>query len=312
MSFSLSGSASKSSSKTSSNSVTTKDVPAWLQTQIQGQAGKINELGGVDPASYVAGADPLQVKAGAMAAGLNGNPAAFGAARDATSGVLGKDAFQFGDAPKVEAASGLDNLSSWYNPFEKQVIDASAADFDHNAAMGRAQRDLDMAGQGGFAGSGAALTTTLGDDASSRARASLLSGLRAQGFNTAAGFSSQDADRTQQARMTNAGFQQQQERSRFDASQAHDATQLSGAGQLAGLATAEDANTRANTDALFNTGAGLREIEGQKLTAPLDLNAWVNQQFGTLNGEMFVGQTTNATGTSKGKSMTIGASGGYG
>jgi hypothetical protein len=294
MSFTFGGSASKSSG-TSSNtsnvvthSTTTPDVPTWLQDQTKAQSANIARLGSLDPSSLVAGANPLQTQAGNFAGSLTGtgNQNALDAVKGLDLGVAGNA------APTVRSQSAAAGLSKWYNPFQQNVIDTSAADFDHNAAMQHAQRTLDEAHSGAFGGSGAAIATTMGDDNSDRARASLLAGLRTTGFNDAASNSQQDAARAQSASADNANLAMQQQ-----------AQQLTAGQNIIANNNGNDANNRANLDAMFATGAGLHAIDQAKLSAPLDLQAWANSQFGTLPSNLFVGQTSDGTqtGVSSGK-----------
>lgn len=265
MSFTLGGNASKSSGKSSgtSNTVqhqtTTPNVPDWLQQQTVGQSGNIARLGGMDPYGLVAGVN--QQQAGGS------STAAYDAIKGLDLGVAGNA------SPTVRSQSAAAGLGRWQNPFQQQVIDTSAADFDHQAAMQHAQRTLDEAHSGAFGGSGAALATTMGDDNSDRARASLLAGLRSSGFDKAAANSQMDAGRAQEASAANANLAMQQQGLQLQAGQ----------------------NMTANLQQLFNQGNDLRAIEQQRLTAPLDLQAWANSQFGTLPSNLFVGNTTDGT-----------------
>jgi hypothetical protein len=265
MSFTFGGSASKSSgtssgtSNTTTNSTTNPNVPDWLQTQTQNQSANIAKLGSMDPYSLVAKADPLQA--------MGSNPATYGAIGGMQVGVTDNA------APTVRSQSAAAGLNRWINPFEQQVVDTSAADFDHNAAMQHAQRTLDEAHSGAFGGSGAAIATTMGDDNSDRARAALLSGLRSSGFDRAASNSQQDATRAQSASEANANLAIQQE----------------------GLQLQSGRDMAANLAQMFGQGTDLRAIQQQQLTAPLDLDAWMNSQFGTLPANLFVGQTTDGT-----------------
>jgi hypothetical protein len=295
MSFTFGGNASKSTgtSNTATNSTTTPNVPDWLQAQTQGQSANIAKLGQLDPNSLVAGANPLQTQAGAQAASLTGSPSTLSAVNGLDLGVAGNA------APTVRSQSAAAGLDRWQNPFQQQVIDTTSADFDHQAAMQHAQRTLDEAHSGAFGGSGAALATTMGDDNSDRARATLIAGLRSTGFDTAAANSQQDATRAQEASTANANLAMQQEGLQLQAGQ-----------NIAGNSTAYDANQRANLSSMFDTGTGLRAIDQQQLTAPLDLQAWVNSQFGTLPSNLFVGQTTNGTSDTKTTGSQVGVNAG--
>lgn len=272
MSFTFGGSASKSTGKsdTTTHQTATPDVPDWLQAQTVGQSQNIAKLGNMDPYGLVAKADPLQTYAS--------DPSKYDAINGLDLGVAGNA------APTVRSQSASAGLSKWYNPFQQQVIDSSAADFDHQAAIQHAQRTLDEAHSGAFGGSGAAIATTMGDDNSDRARASLLSGLRTTGFNTAATNAQQDATRAQSASSDNANLAMQQEQKQLDAGN----------------------NIIGNLGHMFDTGTDLRGITQQQLTAPLDLQAWANSQFGTLPSNLFVGQTTDGTSATKTAGSQVG------
>ena len=244
-----------------------------------GQSGNIARLGAMDPYSLVAG--PNEQQRGGS------STAAYDAIKGLNLGVAGNA------SPTVRSRSAAEGLNRWQNPFQQQVIDTSAADFDHQAAMQHAQRTLDEARSGAFGGSGAALATTMGDDNSDRARASLLAGLRSSGFDKAAANSQMDAGRAQDASAANANLAMQQQGLQLQAGQ----------------------NMTSNLQQLFNQGNDLRAIEQQHLTAPLDLQAWANSQFGTLPSNLFVGNTADGTSntvtTGKNSETKFGINGGF-
>lgn len=94
----------------------------------------------------------------------------------------------------VIAGRGIDGYQDYMNPFTNDVINASAADYDAGtdraANTMRARRDA----AGAFGDRSAVADAVFQADAA-RGRASLLSGLRAQGFDTAIGYSMADKDR---------------------------------------------------------------------------------------------------------------------
>lgn len=226
-----------SSTSTTRREVVTPTNPEWVTRNVQGLADRIGQLGGGDPYGLVAPASGLEqrAEAGAQALGRYGfgyDDAAgvarmangYGHAYDRAAGWL----HGVGDsqAPQVQAASLLDNLEAYYNPYRSQVTDAAMADFDAEAGRTRASQDLALASQGAFGGSGAAITRSLTEGELARARSSQLSNLLAGMFNTSAGLASQDADRRQQASVANAQFAGE-----------HAARQLQAAGALAGIAS---------------------------------------------------------------------------
>lgn len=309
MSISFGGSKSKSSSTSNSTSASnfnqtqtsTPNIPTWLQNQTTGQSANIAKLASADPFGYVAKANGMQTGAAAATTAMAGDKIAA-PAFDKFGGWGGDmtRAAAMAAPPTVQSASLLDGLSNYYNPFQSQVIDASAADFDHNAAMQHAQRTLDEANSGAFQGSGAALATTMGDDNSDRARASLLSGLRSQGFDAATALSGQDAQRRQDASSANAQLAAQQQALKMQGAAQLDKINTDYAGTQLATQTADQANQRANLAAMFDQGSQLHALDQQQATAPLDLQAWANSQFGTIPANLFVGNTTDASGASTG------------
>jgi hypothetical protein len=120
-------------------------------------------------------------------------PYAVAPDRLAIQGIAASPAEEYvGD---VTAKTGADFMDRYKDPYQKDVIDASLADYDVGVDRGlsglRASRDA----SGAF-GDRAALAdaTYLGD--SNRGRGLLVAGLNSQGFNTRAGYGMQDANRT--------------------------------------------------------------------------------------------------------------------
>jgi hypothetical protein len=128
-----------------------------------------------------------------------------------------------GEAP--QAASVLDRLSSYMTPFRDQVLAAAMDDYDAEAGRRRAAQDLELAGQGAFGGSGAALTRSLSEGELARGRNSRLAGLLDQMFTQGAGLASGDADRRQQASAAAAQLAQARDLQRAQLVQARDLEQ---------------------------------------------------------------------------------------
>lgn len=149
---------------------------ALAQAANAGQASSVN-LGGYDASGY----DPSLV------------------------GDLGQ--FMPNGVERIAGQSLLDNLPAYMNPYLSQVVDTTAADMDTQAGRIRAQQAADMARTGAFGGSRSAILGAQTEGELARARASTLSGLRSDAFNTATGLSNLDADRRQGAGMFNAGAQ---------------------------------------------------------------------------------------------------------
>src|SRR5439155_6316405 len=94
------------------------------------------------------------------------------------------------------------HINSYMNPYLDSVVKSSLADYDYSAGQQQAQDNLSLAGMDDtFGGSGGSLLRSMDNGQILRGRASLDSGLRSQGFNTALGAAQSDADRAQQARL---------------------------------------------------------------------------------------------------------------
>ena len=107
-------------------------------------------------------------------------------------------------ATDASAGSIYGNLNQFQNPYQQQVIDASLADFDHEAQVQQAQLEAQGAASGALGGSrfGIAQGELLADQG--RSRAQLDAGLRSQGFDTAANLAGQQAGFDQSANLFNA------------------------------------------------------------------------------------------------------------
>lgn len=282
-------------SKTSSTETTTPNLPDWFKTAQATGATNIAGLAGKDAATLVPGRDILQTKAAQAAGALNpgmNEGSAYG--MDKLKALIG---LQSQGAPTVSAASLLDNLSAYQNPYTRDVVDASLADFDQNAGKVRAQQALDLAGHGAFGGSGAPLTVSATEGELARARHMADAGLRSDAFNVGANLSSQDATRRQGASSDNANLKIQ---NRGQIAQ--------NAAMLAGQGLAADANTRANIGAQSEVGAVNRGVESDQALAPFTLQDMINKLYAGLNPELATGKTTTGSGKSSGFGFDVSAS----
>lgn len=265
-------------------SVTTATAPDWLTQFLQKNTASATDLAAANPQNYVAPENGYQTNALNTVDKLTGSPWNFDSAADVTRGVI-----------NAKNPLGSDYMAAYENPYKDQVVNAATADFDANAGKTRAQQSLDLANQGAFGGSGAALTKSATEGELSRARNSTVSGLLDQMFNTSANLGQQDASRAIQTR----------------------AQRLQGAQQLVDLSGAYDQNQRANADALSTMGGKLQDTQQKQDQAPLDLMTWLNSQGvnSDLLSKLF-GSTTNenekTTGTSKTNGFQWGLSGTYG
>ena len=277
MGFSIGGNKSKSSSTASQDKTSMPVVPDWIQQQGQSLFAGNASVGGGQATDFVAGADPLQTQAAGAAGSLGSNKAWYEQAAG-------------GATPSVVPASLLEGLDSYMSPYTKNVRDAAMTSFDFDAGAAKAQEDLDIASQSGFGGSGAAITKSLSEAARVRERGGLEAGILDQGFQVGAGLSNQDAGRRQSASEANAQLSMQD------------------AQWKAQLGLDSDANDRANIGLQAGMGEQMRGIADEYAKAPMDLQAWLNDQFGKINPALFVGQrdTTNSTASGKGKSSNWG------
>ena len=240
----------KTSSTETSRTVTTPTRPDWVDAQAQGLNEALTDLGRRDPAASVAPVSDLERRASEGAVGLGVGAGWGGGGTDwtnwgragpvtgpATGPALGAGpgpdlsgaalsgpvVIGRGEAP--QAASVLDNLSAYMTPFRDQVLAAAMGDYDAEAGRRRAAQDLELAGQGAFGGSGAALTRSLTEGELARGRNSRLAGLLDQMFAQGASLSAGDADRRQQASTAAAQLAQAREIEQAQLAQARDLEQ---------------------------------------------------------------------------------------
>jgi len=269
-------------SSESSHTVVTPNNPQWVTDTAQGLNGAINKIISADPQSYVAPTSELERTAGARAAALGSQT---GAGSDAWFQSL-----MDGPAPTVTSASLLDHIGDYQNPYRDQVVSTSLADFDADAARTRAAQTLDLAGQGAFGGSGAALTRSLTESELARARATQDAKLRADMFNTGANLSNLDADRRQQASAANAQLSQQDRQWK------------------AQLGLDRQASNRADIATQAQVGQQLRGADQATRSAPLSVLSQAIDMFSGLPTSLFHGQTTDTQGNSKSSEVSSGAS----
>jgi hypothetical protein len=270
MSLNIGGSASKTKTKSTStlNSTTTPIVPEWANSLTQNVAGRVGGLMNLDSGSQVAPEHALQRQAAQRAAGLTGE------------GWL--QPFLQTATPFASGGKAYDYVGRYLNPYLSEVVDSSAADLDANAGQVRAQQDLDLAGSGAFGGSGAALTRSMTEGELSRARASSLSGLRSQAYQSALGAASGDADRATQARIANA------------------------------QTALQDAAQKVNWDmqainTLGQLGGTLRGVDQEQRRAPVTSTQQIVAMLQGLPISLFTGEQKNQTENKVGVEKTIGA-----
>jgi len=276
-----SNSASTTASSAAERMVTTPTNPQWVTDSVQGLSGRMSQLGQIDPYSLVAPLTGLEQQAAQGAANLGRYGFAYDEAADWIRGVAAQD------APSVQAASLLDGIEAYYNPYRTQVVDAATADFDADAGRTRATQALSLAGQGAFGGSGAALTRSLTEGELARARNAQVSNLLAGMFNTSADLASQDADRRQQASTQNAQLAAQSA-----------ALRLQAANSLAGLAGSRAASDRDDVAAQAALGVQARGVDQAYRLAPYTALNSQADIMAKLPLELFRGTTTEGTSSS--------------
>ncbi len=313
----------KTSSTETSRTVTTPIRPDWVDAQARGLNEALTDLGRRDPAASVAPVSDLERRASEGAAGLGVGAGWGGGGTDWTNWgrtppePSGATLAGRGEVP--QAASVLDNLSSYMTPFRDQVLNAAMDDYDAEAGRRRAAQDLELAGQGAFGGSGAALTRSLTEGELARGRNSRLAGLLDQMFTQGSGLASGDADRRQQASTAAAQLAQTRDLERARLSQAAEAgrmqdalarAQLGQEGELARsrLGLDEAASRRADAESQARIGAQARAVEQARLSAPEQALARRIEMFSGLPLGLFQGSVTDSQGQRNGTETTSGAS----
>lgn len=311
----------KTSSTETSRTVTTPIRPDWVDAQARGLNEALTDLGRRDPAASVAPVSDLERRASEGAAGLGVGAGWGGGGTDWTNWgrtppePSGATLAGRGEVP--QAASVLDNLSAYMTPFRDQVLNAAMEDYDAEAGRRRAAQDLELAGQGAFGGSGAALTRSLTEGELARGRNSRLAGLLDQMFTQGSGLASGDADRRQQASTAAAQLAQARDLERARLSQAAEAgrmqdalarAQLGQEGELARsrLGLDEAASRRADAETQARIGAQARAVEQARLSAPEQALARRIEMFSGLPLGLFQGSETNSQGQRTGTETTSG------
>ena len=239
-----------------------KDVPDWINNQTQAINTGITGYLGNDPSTLVAKTSPLTQQAYDTASALNPST-------------------MFDKVPTLNASSLLENLGAYQNPYLKDVVDTTLGDYDVNSGRVRANQAAQAAQGGAFRGSRYALREANTEGELARGRAAAEAGLRSDAFKTAAGLSSQDADRRQSA-------------GAFNATQA---LQMAQAKQQAATTQSQ----------LLAALGGQQQAQNQaEINAPLTQLQNASTLLASLNPQNFIGSTANTTGTSTGTAKTPG------
>jgi hypothetical protein len=259
-------------------------TPAWVQNAVQEgiQAGRDAAARPFVPytAPRVAGMDPMQVQARAMAsanagawqdglqqAGLSGM-AGLAPVRDVTAPTVQAQTVQaptmaptaqataVGQAAVqgVTAPTAAAGMAAYQNPYQNQVIDAAMRQVRRQADQAQAQLGQRAAAANAFGGSREAILRGEIERNAQETAGDVAGRLAAQGFDTAAGLAMQDAGRSLQAGLFSAGA----------ANQAAEAA--AGRSQQAGLFNAEAANAQEARRAAM-------EMEARRTTADMAMDA---------------------------------------
>ncbi len=139
----------------------------------------------------------------AITAGTLGAPQQIG--QIAAPGTIGNiSAAQIAPVTNAEASTAKQHMDQYFNPYLKDVVDTSLADFDVGAARQSTEQRMRRDAGSAFGDRAAIADAVLGGELA-RGRGSLSANLRSNAFNTAAGLGAGDAGRFTSVSMANAG-----------------------------------------------------------------------------------------------------------
>jgi len=160
----------------------------FAQRQAQAQQYGITKAGMAELAPQVAAQDPYQTAAYAQAVDPTTGLGAYqpyltkaGTAADAATALTG-----------TGAGTGAGSIASYMSPYQQQVIDATMADYDAQAAKSRLGLGADAVAGGAFGSGRHGIAEAEFDALSNRGRAAQLANLRSTGFQQAAQRRQQD------------------------------------------------------------------------------------------------------------------------
>ena len=160
----------------------------WKQRQEQAKQYEITKAGMADLAPKVAAMDKYQEDAYTLAAdptkGLGSYQPYLADAKTAATAA--------GALTGTGAGTGAGSIASYMSPYQKQVIDATMADYDAQAAKSRLGLGADAVAGGAFGSGRHGIAEAEFDALSNRGRASQLANLRSTGFQQAAQRRQQD------------------------------------------------------------------------------------------------------------------------
>jgi hypothetical protein len=160
----------------------------FAQRTSQAQQFGIRKAGMAELAPQIAAQDPYQTAAYAQATDPNTGLGAYqpflqkaATAADAAGGLMG-----------TGAGTGAGSIQSYMSPYQQQVIDASLADYDAQAAKSRTGLGAQAVSQGAFGSGRHGIAEAEFDALSNRGRGTLQSGLRQSGFEDSVARRQQD------------------------------------------------------------------------------------------------------------------------
>ena len=160
----------------------------WQQRQAQAQQYGITKAGMAELAPQVAAQDPYQAAAYAQAVDPTTGLGAYqpyltaaGTAADAATALTG-----------TGAGTGAGSIESYMSPYQQQVIDATMADYDAQAAKSRLGLGAQAVAGGAFGAGRHGIAEAEFDALSNRGRTAQLANLRSTGFQQAAQRRQQD------------------------------------------------------------------------------------------------------------------------
>jgi len=167
----------------------------WQQRQAQAQQFGITKAGMADLAPTVAAQDPYQAAAYAQATDPTTGLGAYqpymqaaqtaGTAAGALTGAMTGAQLATIDPTTGQTVTPTLAPGSYMSPYQSQVIDASLADYDAQAAKSRLGLGAQAVSGGAFGGGRHGIAEAEFDALSNRGRGTLQSGLRQRGFEQA-------------------------------------------------------------------------------------------------------------------------------
>ena len=207
---------------------------------------------------------------------------------NAAGGLLGFNPQQISasTAMNPNAAAGM---SQWQNPYTDQVVNSSLADIERSRGIAiNDNRDRAIAARA-FGGSRQGVADGVTNEAYGRIAADTASGLRAQGFNTAAGYAQQDAARGLNANQFNAGAQNTAAAQNQGADLQGAGLRQNASGLLGQLGQQQFNNGLGYVNALTQTGA--MEQQTQQGQNQFDYNEFLRRQQQPYTGQGLINQS---------------------